>query len=283
MQSDLNFMKAQNAQREEHARNLKSMHEENLKIERQKLANERKMQADIDKTSLEQGIKIQEAQMQRRVQEKIDMQRKNADYEKKVALAAMGITRSRDVEKDKLTMLNINRQKLKDEHTHLQNHLKKEIIKTQSTQQLKDDLFKQMQQRRKESQIERSQDHAQLQINKKMDEQHWQNEKDVQEARKQKRLAYEADLIKQIEAKRNSQNGSGLELNQQYIDNIKQIKDLLQEEVKIKESVVAPITKGKKHLGHNVPNAISVVGLHGNKVPHDYASNGASSAEAQPR
>ena len=43
------------------------------------------------------------------------MQKRNKEYEKKVALAAMGITRSRDLEKDKLTLININKQKQRDE------------------------------------------------------------------------------------------------------------------------------------------------------------------------
>ena len=35
------------------------------------------------------------------------------------ALAAEGISRVRDQEKDKLTLINLNRQKIKDEQTHL--------------------------------------------------------------------------------------------------------------------------------------------------------------------
>ena len=37
------------------------------------------------------------------------MLKRNSEYEKKVALAAMGITHTRDHEKDKLTILNIAR------------------------------------------------------------------------------------------------------------------------------------------------------------------------------
>jgi len=51
------------------------------------------------------------------------MKKKNMEYERKVALAAMSITHSRDIEKTKLTNINLQRQKHKEEQLHLQSHL----------------------------------------------------------------------------------------------------------------------------------------------------------------
>ena len=48
-------------------------------------------------------IKINDAQIQKRAQEKLNRQLYNAEYEKKVARAAIGITGFREVEKDNLT------------------------------------------------------------------------------------------------------------------------------------------------------------------------------------
>ena len=81
------------------------------------------MQDVIDRENLKQRIAIQERQHEARIKEKTDMQKRNQEYEKKVALAAMGITRSRDLEKDKLTLININKQKQRDEQKHLKQHL----------------------------------------------------------------------------------------------------------------------------------------------------------------
>jgi len=39
----------------------------------------------------------------------------------------MKITNTRDHEKEKLTQINLNRQKYKEEQLHLQNHMKREI------------------------------------------------------------------------------------------------------------------------------------------------------------
>ena len=118
-----------------------------------------------------------------------------------------------------------------------------------------------MSQRRNESQIEKSQDVAQLVHNKRMDEEHWVREQKLQESRRERRVLYEKELVSQIEAKRkNSGSPSDLALNRDYINNIKSIKDLLQEEIQLKEAVVQPKTFGKKQLGHLLPTAISIVG-----------------------
>jgi len=42
-------------------------------------------------------------------------------------MAAQGISGWREFEKDKLTQINVNRQRIKDETSHLQNSLKKDI------------------------------------------------------------------------------------------------------------------------------------------------------------
>ena len=65
------------------------------------------------------------------------MLKKKEEQEKKEALAAMHITHSRDIEKTKLTQINLVKQRVKEEQLHLQNHLRREITKTHSTQQLK--------------------------------------------------------------------------------------------------------------------------------------------------
>ena len=64
-----------------------------------------------------------------------------------------------------------------------------------------------------------------------MDEEHWQNEQRLQEERKRKRIEYERELISQIDAKRNSTGNQNLHINRDYINNIKNIKDMLQEEI----------------------------------------------------
>ena len=47
-------------------------------------------------------------------------------------MAAMGITRSRDFEKERLANININKQKIIDEQTHLRQHMQREITKSAS-------------------------------------------------------------------------------------------------------------------------------------------------------
>ena len=86
----------------------------------------------------------------------MEQKKKNEEFEKKVALAARGITRNREIEKEKLTQINLIKQKQKEEHLHLQNSLKKELHKNKSTQLLKTELMQQMSQRRNETQIEKS-------------------------------------------------------------------------------------------------------------------------------
>ena len=268
MRTDEEYLKAQEAKKEEHFKNLRQMHEVNLKTEKTRLQNERKMQDVIDRENLKQRIAIQERQHEARIKEKTDMQKRNQEYEKKVALAAMGITRSRDLEKDKLTLININKQKQRDEQKHLKQHLQKEILKTQSSQALKNDLMRQMQEKRKESVVEKSLDAAQYEQNLKMDREHWDNEQRLNQERRQRRLNYEKELQTQIDEKR--RGGAGptgnspvkeLHLNKDYIENIKQIKDLLKEEINLKEAVVVPKTSGKRLIKHQQPS-VSVVGLH---------------------
>jgi len=62
----------------------------------------------------------------------------------------------RELEKEKLTQINLSKQKVKEEHLHIQNQMKKELWRNQSTQQLQEELFKQVSQRKNETQIERS-------------------------------------------------------------------------------------------------------------------------------
>ena len=56
----------------------------------------------------------------------------------------------------------MNKQKIKDEQTHLQNHLKREIQRNNSGEKLKTDLMEQINQKRNENKIKKSMDIAQL-------------------------------------------------------------------------------------------------------------------------
>ena len=95
-----------------------------------------------------------------------------------------------------------------------------------------------------------------------MDQEYWDNEHRLQQERKQKRLAYEQDLIGQINAKRQekSPEQKQLDINKDYIVNIKQIKDLLTKEINEKSKEVQPRIRERRHLGQG-QGSVSVVGL----------------------
>ena len=56
MKNDDDYMKKQEAKKEDKARNLKSMHENNLRTEKQRLQEQRHVQDVIDRDSLKQRI-----------------------------------------------------------------------------------------------------------------------------------------------------------------------------------------------------------------------------------
>ena len=58
-------------------------------------------------------MRIDKEQDEKRANSRLEMQRRNAEYEKKVAMAAKAISRDRDLEKDKLTKINIDKTKAK--------------------------------------------------------------------------------------------------------------------------------------------------------------------------
>ena len=113
---------------------------------------------------------------QKRAQDRIDMNNRNLEYEKKVSRAALGITHERDHEKEKLTSININKHTLKEDQRHLQKHLESQVIKKKSTNLLKTDLNRQMLEKRDVRHVQMSQDAEQLRISKRLDEMHWANE-----------------------------------------------------------------------------------------------------------
>ena len=58
-------------------------------------------------------MRMDKEQADKRANSRIEMQRRNAEYEMKVAMAAKAISRDRDLEKDKLTKINIDKTKAK--------------------------------------------------------------------------------------------------------------------------------------------------------------------------
>ena len=97
-------------------------------------------------------------------------------------------------------------------------------------------------------------------INKRLDAAHWENEHKVHEARKQKRLAHERELLEQIEARRQSAGSGDLHINKDYISNIKQISNQLQNEITQQEAMVIVRTSGKQIIPQ-ATNAFSAVGM----------------------
>ena len=101
-------------------------------MEKERLDKVKSQDKQLDMLSLEQRMKNDTEQDDLRVQEKLNQAAKVVEQEKKVAMAAMGITRSRDFEKERLANININRQKIIDEQTHLRQHMQREITKSAS-------------------------------------------------------------------------------------------------------------------------------------------------------
>lgn len=87
------------------------MHQNNIVTEKMRLDAERQEQREIDKQSLETRIRLDREDVARRANSRLEMHRKNAEYERKVAMAAKAISKDRDMEKDKLTKINIDKKK----------------------------------------------------------------------------------------------------------------------------------------------------------------------------
>jgi len=62
-------------------------------------------------------------------------------------------------------------------------------------------------------------------------------------------------LLRQIDEKRSNSVHTPIDLglNKDYINNIKQIKDLLQEEIAMKERTVVPIVHQKRIIANHPP------------------------------
>ena len=112
------------------------------------------------------------------------MNQKNAAFEQKVARAAQGLTREREIEKEKLTSININKYNIRQELNELKNHQQSQVTKTKSTHMLKTELHRQMLEKRDVRHVQVSQDAEQLRISKQLDEQHWVDEKTTQQKSK---------------------------------------------------------------------------------------------------
>ena len=207
------------------------MHEINIRTEKQRIEGQNRTQKEIDRFSLQKSIEIEKQQYAKRAQAAVDFHQRNVEYEKKVAVAAKGITREREIEKEKLTSINVNKAKLVEEQRAMREHHTQIFSRQKTTKVLTTELQRQMLERRDVTAIERRQDAAQMAINKRLDAAHWENEEKVHEARKQKRLAHERELLVQIEARRQSAGSGDLHINKDYINNIKQIKNQLQDEI----------------------------------------------------
>ena len=91
------------------------------------------------------------------------------------------------------------------------------------------------------------------------DEEHWENEKRRQADRKQVRIQYERELVAQIDERRVYSGAPDLQINKDYISNIKQYKGALEAEIKKKETRVIPMTSGKKLISQQ-PNQLILFG-----------------------
>ena len=78
-------------------------------------------------------MKLDEEDVNRRANSRLEMQRRNEAYDKKVALAARAITRDRDMEKDKLTKIGIEKKTAELDKKFMQQHLQQEVAKNQTT------------------------------------------------------------------------------------------------------------------------------------------------------
>ena len=106
---DDEYAKVQQEKKKEFYQNLRNMHQVNIQTEKHRLDAQRRAQFEVDKHSLETRLKQEKDETQRRANSRIEMQKRNAEYEKKVAMAARAITYDRDNEKEKLTMINIDK------------------------------------------------------------------------------------------------------------------------------------------------------------------------------
>ena len=68
----------------------------------------------------------------------------------------------------------------------------------------------------------------------------------MQADRRRRRLQYEKELVAQIAEQRVGRGSPDLHINKDYINNIKQYKSALQDEIYKKESKVVPKSFGKK-------------------------------------
>lgn len=96
--------------------------------------------------------------------------------------------------------------------------------------------------------IQTSLDQAQLRTSKKADEEHWENEKRRLAQRKMVAHKYGEELVAQIGERRGSKGAPDLQINKDYISNIKQYKGVLEAEIYKKEAYVIPMTSGKKQI-----------------------------------
>lgn len=124
-------------------------------------------------------MRMDKEQADKRANSKKEMQRKNAEYEIKVAMAAKAISRDRDMEKDKLTKINIDKTKAKHDKLFMQQHLQKEVQKNQTSKMLQAELQSQINQKRETVYIQAQFDQAQLLTSKIADQAHWDNEQRV--------------------------------------------------------------------------------------------------------
>lgn len=97
-----------------------------------------------DRESLRQRIILMDVETNKREKEFAKIRNKKAEAEKLAEIASVGVTRKRELEKEKLTKINITRQMVKDEQTHLKNHLQRSIIQSHSNEKLRTDRMEQV-------------------------------------------------------------------------------------------------------------------------------------------
>ena len=129
-----------------------------------------------------------------------------------------------------------------------------------------------VQRRNNEIAIEKSNDLAQKEFNKKMDQDHWDKIQREQEAKRQQLRNLDRENIEINEQNRRLRNNDSPNLNQDYISNIRQIKGLLAEEIQLKEGFVKTKLTGKRIVGGS--NTVQQTQVIGTPDPKDLFTKG---------
>lgn len=116
IKDDEEYQQKQEKLRQEFAEKLTNMHTQNLITQGKKKASMKKFEHETDRMAVDNGIRMADNSVLKRKKEILEQKRKNHESEKKTAMAAKGITREREIEKDKLTLISLNRGRQMEEH-----------------------------------------------------------------------------------------------------------------------------------------------------------------------